>query len=81
MKPKTPKQPRALQLADAILEKECTKTTKFHAANELRRLYELSKMLYDEMNKSYSAQSRAKSEIVGSQNILGAAVMKAREQL
>jgi len=81
MKPKTSKQPRALRLADAILEKECTKTTKFNAAQELRRLYELNKMLYEEMNKFWTVQIKCKNEIQGSLNVLGSAIMKSREAL
>lgn len=81
MKPKTPKQPRALRLADAILKPDCTKTNKENAANELRKLYELNQELYKMMNESWTLQSAADRHIGLSMNELSKAIQKSRDAL
>jgi flavoprotein len=76
-----PKIPRAIKLAHAILDEKCTKTTRENASYELVRLYKLNEMLYETMNKSWTAQSMTKQQITHSMNILGQAISKSRECL
>jgi hypothetical protein len=74
----TIKQPKALRLADEILKVNCTKSNKEKAANELRRLHELTQALYKQMNEAWSLQAKGKSFTGQALNVLGGAISKVR---